>query len=1045
MNHRLFALAAVLSAGAVLLSASSVAAAAPGPGWTITSVSYPTNFTPGDSSGDEKYEVIATNVGGAPTDGSPVTVADTLPAGLTLAASGASATDTSPFPSNTITCSASGQAVTCSDPDTEPIASGGMITMTVPVEVSASAPASVINQVSVSGGGAEAPAATGEPTTVSATPASFGVHSFGVSVSNADGSTDTQAGSHPYAITTSFALSSELGPVQSEGQRNPIPNGNVRDINVELPPGLIGNPLATPRCTNAELNEGGECPASTQVGTILLVFGEQGFLDTNGPVQVYNMVPPPGVPAEFEFKAEFTTPVYLDASVRSGSDYGITIHVSEINEGLPLVFQSLTFWGVPAEVNGGGAVPAPFLTLPTSCSGQAQAMTARADSWQVAGAFQGASASLPVNAGCDRLDFTPSVSVQPTTTVADSPSGVVADLKVPQNQNQTGLREADLRDARVALPAGVSLSPGAADGLVGCTAAQIALSSEAPASCPPASQVGTVTIISPLLPDALTGQVFLGAPDCSPCTNADAADGKIVHGYIQAQGDGVLIKLPGSFTLDPATGQVTAHFLDNPQLPLSDLKLDFKGGPRGLIATPDSCGTFTSQSDLSPWSSPFTPDARTSDSFSIGAGCVSRFSPTFTAGVTNPQAAAHSPFVLSFSRSDTDQELSGLSVELPPGLLAKLAGVPLCSDADANAGTCPADSQVGTVETGAGPGSNPFFLPGKAYLTGPYKGGPYGLDVVVPVQAGPFDLGVVVVRQALHVDPQSAQVTAVSDPFPAILDGIPLRLRRVDVDLNRPEFIVNPTSCDPMAITGTLTSTGGMSAAVNSRFQVAGCQGLAFKPRLTLRVFGKTNRNAKPRFRAVLRTEPGEANIGRAQVNLPHSEFLEQSHIKTICTRVQFAAGDGHGSACPPGSIYGHAKAWTPLLDQPLEGPVYLRSSSHKLPDLVAALSGQIDIDLDGKIDSGKNHGLRTTFEAVPDAPVSKFVLTMRGGNKGLLVNSENLCSKQAKTSAMVRFEGHNGKVDQFKPQVANQCQRHGGAKEKRRAKPTSMGEREKG
>jgi hypothetical protein len=403
----------------------------------------------------------------------------------------------------------------------------------------------------------------------------------------------------------------------------------------------------------------------------------------------------------------------------------------------------------------------------------------------------------------------------------------------------------------------------------------------------------------------------------------------------------------------------------------------------------------------------------------------------------SPIAGAFSPLVVNASRPDGSQPLTGLRLDLPEGLLGKLAGIPYCPEAgiaqaiarsqpgqgasELASPSCPAASRVGSVDVGAGAGPTPFQVEGKAYLAGPYKGAPISLVVITPAIAGPLDLGVVVVRVTMQVDPVTAQISAVSDPIPQFLYGIPLKVKSISVNTDRPDFTLNPTNCKPMALSGALLGTSAV-APVSSRFQVGACKALPFAPKLSLRVFGKTNRNAKPRFRAVLQAKPGEANIARAQVNLPHSEFLEQGHIKTICTRVQFNAGGGHGEGCPRGSIYGRAKAITPLLAEPLEGPVYLRSSSHKLPDLVAALNGQIDIALAGKVDSGPNEGIRNTFEVVPDAPVSKFILEMRGGKKGLLVNSENLCSKQAETRALVRFTAQNGVVASSKPRVANSC-----------------------
>jgi hypothetical protein len=394
---------------------------------------------------------------------------------------------------------------------------------------------------------------------------------------------------------------------------------------------------------------------------------------------------------------------------------------------------------------------------------------------------------------------------------------------------------------------------------------------------------------------------------------------------------------------------------------------------------------------------------------------------------------------LKVKREDATQPLAGIDTTLPPGLTGKLAGIPYCSEAQIaqaqarskpNEGTlelsnpsCPAASEVGTVDVSAGAGITPLHVTGHAYLAGPYKGAPLSLVIVTPAVAGPFDLGAVVVRTALYLNPETAQIHAVSDPLPQILDGIPLDVRQVALKMGRPEFTLNPTSCDPMSISGTLTSALGQSAALTSPFQVGGCNALAFKPKLAIRLKGATKRTGHPALTAVATFSKGQANTKRVAVTLPRSEFLDQGHIGTVCTRVQFAANQ-----CPKASVYGKARATTPLLDQPLSGPVYLRSSSHELPDLVIALHGQVDVVLDGRVDS-VNGGIRNTFEAAPDAPVSKFVLEMQGGRKGLLINSANLCKlKPAATRAVVKMEAQNGKVWDTEPVVQSSCKhkRHG-------------------
>lgn len=879
--------------------------------------------------------------------------------------------------------------------------------------------------------------------------ADFGVASFDGAITNQDGSPATQAGSHPFSFTTSIQFNTT-----TDSNGNPEPDGNLKDLAVDLPPGLVGAANAVPQCLPADFYDVEKgCPNSAAVGKLDLTLAS-GFSIS---LPVFNLVPPPGVPAQFGASLwQFgpVIPILINTGVRTSSDiqaagsYAITATAKNISEGLPISGTALTLWGVPADPahdmergsclglfgDSNGSCPAggiglkPLLTLPTSCSGPL-AFAARADSWQNPGVTASASfvthdsASTPVGVnGCDKLDFTPSIRTQPITTGADSPAGLSVELKVPQNENPAGLAEANLKHAVVALPEGLSVNPSAANGLTACSPAQIALTSSSEPNCPDASTIGTVEVTTPLIDAPLRGSVYVAQQNANPF-------GSLLAIYLTAEADGVVVKLAGKIDADPQTGQLTTSFSNNPQLPFSDFKLNFFGGPHAALATPPACGTLSTTTKLTPWNglAPSTP----SDSFTISSGCESGFSPSFTAGTVHPLAGAFSPVTLSFSRSDRDQALSTLTVSLPPGLLAKTAGVPLCSDVDANGGTCPAGSQVGTVEVGAGAGSDPFFLPGKAYLTGPYKGGPYGLAVVVPAVAGPYDLGTVVVRQAIHIDPTDAHVSVTSDPFPQILKGIPLRLRRVDVTLDRPGFTLNPTSCAPMAVTGTLTSVGGASAPVSSRFQVGGCSGLGFAPKLALKLTGKgqTVDGKHPTLNATLTQPVAQANIKSVRVALPLSMALDPNNSQHVCS-VTDAAND----ACPLTTKVGRATAVTPLLDQPLTGDVFLvqgiRTDARgvqrrTLPTLLVPLRGQIALDLRAKtsVVGGK---LVTTFPAIPDAAVSKFSLTISGGQRGILVvtHHQNLCA-QAQQAAVLQT-AQNGK--QIAPHVTmgTPCAHHG-------------------
>jgi hypothetical protein len=771
------------------------------------------------------------------------------------------------------------------------------------------------------------------------------------------------------------------------------------------------------------------------------------------------MVSPPDIPARFGFIAAGTV-VILDAQLRSGSDYGISVNSEDISEGLALTATSVTLWGVPAEAihtpqracpgsNGAfgcaaGVPPTAFLRMSTSCAGP-QATTLNADSWTHPGVFAtaaftdhqtAAEGGAPQGAtGCDQVPFEPSLEARPLSSASPGPSGWSFDLRVPQNTltEPATIAQSDLRTATVTLPPGVRVSPSSADGLGACTPAQIDLHSSSQPSCPDASKLGTVTLDTPLLADPLNGAIYLATPHDNP-------SGALIGLYIVAQGPGVMLKLPGSAVLDPSTGQLSTTFDNNPQLPFSHLHLEFFGGDRAALSNPPHCGTYTTTSTLTGWSGKtVTSDSSfQTDKGPDGGACVGpRFQPSFQAGTAQPgngtpTAGQFTPFTLRLQRSDADAEFASLSsLTLPPGLSASLHGTTYCPEATLKAAdtpvtptytgaqalaapSCPASSQIGTATIGAGTGPNPFYVTaGRVYLAGPYKGAPLSLAVSVAALAGPFDLGNVIVRSALYVNSDDASLRAVSDPFPTILQGIRLQVRDIRVNIDRPHFTLNPTNCEPMSINATALSTEGQRAELSDRFQVADCAALPFRPKLRLALRGATHRRAHPSLHAILTAKSGEANIARAQVKLPKAAFLDNAHIGAVCTRVQFSA-----HACPPASVYGYAKAVTPLLDAPLQGPVYLRSSSHQLPDLIADLGGQIEVALAGRTDSVKG-ALRNTFEAVPDAPVTKFSLTLFGGKRGLIELSSGFCKAPR---AAVDLTAQNGKVHDTRPVVGSSC-----------------------
>jgi hypothetical protein len=633
---------------------------------------------------------------------------------------------------------------------------------------------------------------------------------------------------------------------------------------------------------------------------------------------------------------------------------------------------------------------------------------------------------------CEEVPFTPEISTRLTASEADSPTGLDVELTMPTAGllNPDGRAQAHLKRVEVNLPEGMSVNPSSVDGLGACSLQEIGLDSAELPRCPEDSKIGAVEVETPLLEETLHGDVYVAAQNENPF-------GSTIALYLTAVNEerGIVIKLPGKIGLDPQTGQLSATFDDNPQLPFSSLRVQIKGGSRAPLITPPACGGYAATTEMSSWSAadpdnPTPGEIVTEDShFQItqgpnGSPCPApgQFDPSFEAGTLTPIAGAYSPLIVNASRPDGSAPLTGLELDLPEGLIGKLAGIPYCPEAAlaAAAGkegrseqaspSCPSASQVGTVDVGAGAGSTPFHVQGQAYLAGPYKGAPLSIAVITPAVAGPFDLGTVVVRAKADVNPVSTKIHVTSDPIPTILQGIPLKVGSVSVNTDRPEFTLNPTDCDPQSFGGTLFGVSALKA-VSSRFQVGACRALDFKPKLALQLKGGTKRGQNPALRAtVTMPKANQANIERVSVALPHSAFLDQAHIRTICTRVQFAA-----EACPKGSIYGKARAFSPLLDKPLEGPVYLRSSNNPLPDLVVALEGQIEVELAGRIDS-VNGGIRNTFSLVPDAPVSKFVLEMQGGKKGLLENSQDLCA--GTNRATVKMDAQSGKVHDFRPVV---------------------------
>ncbi len=788
----------------------------------------------------------------------------------------------------------------------------------------------------------------------------------------------------------------------------------TENVIVDLPPGLYGNPNATPRCTTGEFISN-ECPADSQVGLSHLEIKNLGVIQL---AAVYNLEPPHPEEeiARFGLFAP-AFPIFIDVSVRTAGDYGVTAAIHGAPAAYPVEAAETVFWGDPGSpghdserIPPGPSTlgPTAFMTNPSAC--QQGHVDFSVTSYQYPGQVFSASAPLDPITSCEGLPFDPSFEAHPTSRVAGAPTGLKTTLRLPQTNDPDAPGTATMREARVTLPEGMTISSSAADGLAACSDEEVHFHQEQDAQCPDASKLGTATIGSPVLPRPLQATLYQRSP---------RGKGHQFGLWLVSDDLGLHVKLPGEIEPDPNTGQLTTVFRDLPQVPVEEISFDIWGGPRAPLKNPDSCGTYSTAFSIAPHSNDPAATGRTE--MTIDEGCGARgFNPRLEGGATHPVAGAFSPFLLDLTRDDGDQDLARFEVTLPKGELAKLKGVSLCPDVAAQAGSCPAQSRIGSLVAAAGPGPNPLWLPqpGKdqpaVYLAGPYKDAPYSIVAVVPAQAGPFELGNVVSRSALDLDPETTQVTAKTDPLPQLVEGVPVIYRRLHVSIDRPQFTLNPTNCSEQAITSSVSSTKGAVAHPADRFQVGGCKALRFKPKLALKLRGGTKRGDYPALSATLRARTRDANIGRVSVALPHSEFLAQEHIVTICTRVRFAAHD-----CPKGSVYGKAKAWTPLLDKPLAGPVYLRSSNHPLPNLVIDLRGQIEVVVPGRIDSKKG-GIRTTFAAVPDAPISKFVLKMRGGRKGLLTNSQDICA--GKHRAIVRMRAQNGRAVHSSPVLKARC-----------------------
>jgi hypothetical protein len=1146
--QQLTAVILLLALSALVTFNASALAAGDGPGWELAGRSYPTNFSPQQPVAPRVSGTIAVDVFnvGAGAAGctvtieqreiglglprslrqcngqtlltNPITFTDVLPAGVRAVEAGeleeAEGGGTDPKIGHAFwVCTGNGggappgvvgaSVVTCTNNEEKSgLFSGGGGAPTwgslnyiarnpqpvvgVAVDVQSGASEHETNRATIAGGGAATTASTSDAVTVSSVEPSFGVTGWDGWFSNADGTLDTQVGSHPYEATFGFDLANIFN---QETNKASLGGGEIRTVEVELPPGFVGDPTAVPQCPREQF-DAEHCSLESMIGTTTAYFADLSPIG----IQVFNLVPPPGVPAEFGFSFQGLN-TYLDASVRSGSDYGITEHVSAIAKKI-ITHVVTVLWGDPGDAShdrwrngnaggcnqeelitkndtfsrclvGGTAINRPFLTLPTSCSG-ALPFVLHATSWtgeksertfyshdSNGNAAESGNPNATGFTGCENLAFGPSFTVSPDTANADTPAGLTVDVKPPLGglENVEGLSSADIEDTTVTLPPGLVINPGQAAGLQACQPGQDGLTTEAEKargeeddgspSCPNASKVGTVRAKTPLLEGSgereLEGNVYVmqSNPPHLKLLAAFSADGVNIKLVLDTE----LCERTGE-AIDGSTceaaGQLITKVANVPEFPVSDFKLSFSGGAQAALDTPAQCGSYTTASDFTPWSSPFTADFTPTAAFGITTGpgggpCPSSpmpFSPSLTAGSTTDQAGGFTDFSLLLQRGDGQQRIEKLSFRAPQGLSGVLASVPLCDEADANAGTCPAASHIGHTVVASGPGPYPLVLPQPGepelpiYLTGPYKGAPFGLSIVTPVLAGPFNLGTIVTRAKIEVDPHTAAITVTTDPLPQVVAGVPTGLRSIDAVIDRPGFMFNPTNCNPQAFSGTATSAQGATAPISSPFGVGSCRSLEFKPKFAVSTTGKTSK-ANGAGLSVKLSYPSAAqgtqsNITRVKVDLPKQLPSRLTTLQKACTNAQFEANP---AGCPSASVIGHARVVTPLLPVPVEGPAYFVShGGEAFPSLIMLLQGDgVTVELVGTTFISKAGITSSTFKTVPDVPFSAFTLTLPQGKYSALAANGNLCT--SKLAMPTEFLAQNGlKINQSTKIAVSGC-----------------------
>jgi hypothetical protein len=1056
------------------------------PWWHLTSSVRPAVIA---SEGEGLLVVDAVNVGDARTSGA-VTVRDVLPAGVSVVEEGGvpdvfftafwAAGGKSNFGSED--CHVAGGVVTCTlplDPEENepPLYSFENIEMRVKVKVGGS---SARNSVEVSGGGAP-PASLAAEIPVGPGPVTFGVERFEQVPEEEGGEIDAQAGSHPFQLTTTVAFNQTSNPIG--------PPALPRNLTFQLPAGLIGNTTALPQCSEEDFHKidsvRNHCPEDTAVGVVEITVDEPNFLGlTTEPLPIFNLVPARGEPARFGFTV-VKTPVTLDTSVRTGRDYGVTVHVNDISEVVNFFSTSATFWGNPSDPrheegrgwgclvtqNGQGysgieepcepsqASTVPFLTMPTSCSSPFIARmegvswpvetghdvthteTLAPEEYRLQNEF---GEGLGVT-GCNKLSFGPEIEVAPDVRDASTPSGMKVDVRVPQevSENPGGLASSAVRDIAVRFPEGVTVNPASADGLEACSEGQVGFTEVAPVGselagsdlftptlgesfCPDASKIGTVKIKVPVIAHPLEGALYVASQNANPF-------GSLIASYIIAEDpvSGVLVKLAGKVALDPETGRVTATFENSPQAPLEEAEIHLYGGARAPFSTPALCRANKTEATFTPWSGGAPTTAASTfqtTSGPNGSGCPDGslpFSPTLTSGTTNINAGSFSPLSTTISREDGNQNIQAVTLHYPPGLSGILTGVKLCPEEQANAGTCSQESLIGHTIVSVGLGNEPYSVTGgQVFLTEKYDGAPFGLSIVNPAKAGPFDLehdtanpsqdpacDCLVVRAKLELNPYTTALSVTTTNIPHIIDGVPLQIKHINVLIEREGFTTNPTNCNPMTITGAITSVENTTANVQVPFQATNCQDLKFAPKLQITTQAHTSKQDGASLTAKLTFPPAPhgtyANIAKVKVDLPKALPSRLTTLQKACLAAVFETNPAN---CPPASIIGHAKAITPVLPVPLTGPVYFVShGGEAFPTLTIVLQGY-GITVDVTAQTFIHKGITSsTFNATPDQPVNTFELTLPEGPYSALAANTNLCTHQKQLNMPTRYNAQNG------------------------------------